>query len=412
MLLAGLPGQMYLGMGDPYQMSTNRLRLPSSMASFFSPRCFLHPEDLSKGECGMSPQLLKAIELHRDYWERRSMSMPLVSFHIGDTLVSRQFQAARPLLRDHVRIGPEMITVEDFIADYERMWRESEATGQNGIFTAEPFTGIPWMEAMLGCAVYGSVGALLTEPCMSTVEQLQGIRLDADDPWLGKYLEFTRKLVTVSAGRFPVGQPIMRGPSDIVGALVGQSTMVLLMADFPDQMRSVFQKVAEIFLDVIRRQQREVPAYHGGASIGFYHLWTPGKCIWFQEDLSALLSPDYYSRFLKGADELICHDHDYTVVHLHPSSFFLLDQLLGIGGLSAIEVNKDIGGPSVERMIPVLARIQQEKNLVVWGELSQQDVDTILDELPDHRVALSILSPSVERAAGLMDHVRSRTTRG
>ena len=188
--------------------------------------------------------------------------------------------------------------------------------------------------------------------------------------------------------------------------------MVLLLADFPDQMRSIFQRAAEIFRDVIGRQQREVPAYHGGASIGFYHLWAPGKCIWFQEDLSALLSPDYYSRFLKGADELICHDYDYTVVHIHPSSFFILDRLLEISGLKAIEVNKDVGGPSVERMIPVLARIQEKKNLVVWGELSREEVDIILDKLPDHRVAMSILSPSVESARGLMDHVLSRTTRG
>ncbi len=348
--------------------------------------------------------------LHRDYWERRPMSMPLVSFRIGDTLVSRQFNAARHLLQDRLRITPEMIVVEDFLPDYEQMWRESQETGQNGIFTAEPFTGVPWMEAILGCDVLGSTSALLTEPCMSTVGQLQEIRVKSDDPWLGKYLEFTRKLVALSAGRFPVGQPIMRGPSDVVGALVGQSNMILLMADYPDQMRLVFQRVAEIFRLVIELQQRDVPAYCDGASIGFYHLWTPGKCIWFQEDLSALYSPDYYDRFLREVDESICRGYDWTLIHLHPSSFFILDQVFGIDGLKAIEINKDVGGPGVQQMLPIMARIQEKRNLVVWGELSLEDVDIIFDGLPDRRVALSILSPSVGNATALMDHVLAKAS--
>src|SRR5208337_3040813 len=127
----------------------------------------------------------------------------------------------------------------------------------------------------LGCHVFGSESALLTEPCLDTLERLQGIRLKPDDPWLSKYLEFTRNLAALSAGRFPVGQPIMRGPSDVVGALVGQASMILLMTDYPKQMQVVFRNVAETFREVIRLQQREIPSFHGGASIGFYHVWTP-----------------------------------------------------------------------------------------------------------------------------------------
>lgn len=338
------------------------------------------------------------------------MNMPLVSFHIGDTLVSRQFHAARPLLRDRLRITPEMIVVDDFLPDYERMWRDSEAAGQNGVFTVEPFTGVPWMEAMLGCGVFGSESALLTEPCIGTVEQLQGLALKRGDPWLEKYLEFTRKLVNLSDGRFPVGQPIMRGPSDIVGALVGQANLILLMADYPECMPTVFRRCADIFREVIELQQQEIPVWREGASFGFYHLWTPGKNIWFQEDLSALYSPAYYDQFLRAADESICRGYDYTLLHLHPSSFFILDRLLGIEGLRAIEVNKDVGGPSVAQMIPVMTRIQEKRNLVVWGELSLDDIDTILDGLPDHRVALSILAPAVENAGRIMQHVRARAS--
>lgn len=347
------------------------------------------------------------LQAHEDFWKRRPCRAPLVSFRLGDTLVSRHFNAARHLLVEHTRITPEMIHVEDFLADYERMWNDAQSIGQSGIWTGEPFTGIPWMEAMLGCDVFGSVSSFVTEPCVKSLVELERIRFDAENPWFLKYIDFTKKLVEVSAGRFPVGEPIMRGPSDVVGALVGQSSMILMMNDYPEEMERIFNRVSTIFRGVIRAQQALVPPHRGGYSFGFYHLWAPGKCIWFQEDLSALFSPDYYRRFLKRADESICRDFEFTLVHLHPSSFFILDDLLGIKGLRAIEVNKDVGGPSVQEMLPTMERIQREKNLVVWGELSVEDVDTILRSLPERRMHLSIVSPSVDYAKRIMEKVLS-----
>jgi hypothetical protein len=263
---------------------------------------------------------------------------------------------------------------------------------------------------MLGCEVYGSESGFLTEPCLNSITELEHMRLNRANAWLDKYMEFTEQLVAFSSGRFPVGQPIMRGQSDIVGALVGQGDMVLMMNDYPDEMRGVLQRIADIFKAVIFSQQEKIPAYHSGSSIGFYHLWAPGKSIWFQEDLSALYSPQYYRRFLKNVDASICRDYDYSLIHLHPSSFFVIDDLLEIDSLSVIEINKDVGGPSVEEMLPVMLKTHAKKNLAVWGELSKKDIDIILDGLPDHRVHLSILVPSVDRARSLMDHVQSRAT--
>ena len=333
---------------------------------------------------------------HHDYWQRKPMTMPLIAFHIGDTLVSKRFKAATPLLVEHKPITPEMLVVEDFLLDYERMFAESLATGQNGLWVAEPFTGIPWMEAMLGCKVIGSPSSFMAERCMSTIEELEALYLDLNNPWLRKYLEFTEKLVKLSQGRFPVGQPIMRGPSDIVGTLIGQSDMILMMFDEPERLKAVFHKVAGIFKTVIQLQQKKIPPFLGGGAIGFYHLWTPEPSIWFQEDLTALFSPDLYTSFLKEPDRSICLGYKHTLVHLHPSSFFILDDLLGIEELKAIEINKDVEGPGIEEMLPIMKKIQAKKNLVVWGELDEKDLDTIFRNMPDRRMHLSILVPSAQ----------------
>ena len=347
---------------------------------------------------------------HEDFWLRKVCQQPLVSFRIGDTLVARHFAAAQHLLVDRTRVTPDMIVVDDFLADYERMWTTAQDIGQSGIWTGEPYTGIPWMEAMLGCDVYGTESSFVTEPCVSTLEDLERVRLNPENPWLLKYLEFTQKLGALSAGRFPVGEPIMRGPSDVVGALVGQTSMIFLMNDCAEAMAGVFERIGAIFQSVIRAQQRLVQPYLGGYSFGFYHLWAPGRCIWFQEDLSALLSPDYYRQFLRAADDVICAGYDYTLIHVHPSSFFIVPDLLANEGLRAIEVNKDVGGPSVEDMLPTLRRVQEKKNLVMWGEITVEDVGLLMDRLPERRMHLSIVSPSVDYAKRILDLINKKTT--
>jgi hypothetical protein len=109
-----------------------------------------------------------------------------------------------------------------------------------------------------------------------------------------KYLEFTRRLVELGKGRFTVGMPIMRGPSDMVGAIMGQTAMIFALADEPETMKKFFLKVVEAFLSVLGEQEKLVPAFHGGSCLGFYHVFCPGTSIWFKDDLSAIMSPEMY----------------------------------------------------------------------------------------------------------------------
>ena len=63
-------------------------------------------------------------------------------------------------------------------------------------------------------------------------------------------------------------------------------------------MKKFFLKVTDLFLRVIAEQKKLIPPFHGGQALGFYHVWTPGRCLWFQDDLSALLSPDLFRQFI------------------------------------------------------------------------------------------------------------------
>jgi hypothetical protein len=107
-----------------------------------------------------------------------------------------------------------MIDVDLFLADYERMFEDSCQVPQDGFWATQPFTRIPWMEAILGCDVYATASSFVTKPFMKSIEETEKLRFDGHNPWLLKYIEFLKKIELLSNGRFAVGQPIMRGPSE------------------------------------------------------------------------------------------------------------------------------------------------------------------------------------------------------
>jgi len=354
------------------------------------------------------PTISDRLYMHRLYWERKEQPYPLAAFRVEeDFFFSRHFQAARPFLVPGKRITPEMLSVEDFLPDYERMFQVSEEVSQDAFWTAEPFTGIPWMEAILGCEICAGEESFISKPWLKDLREVDTIQLDPKNPWFQKYLEFTEKLVALSHGRFPVGMPIMRGPSDMVGALMGQTEMVYALTDEPKRMKQFFLKVTDIFLQVQEAQTNRIPPFFGGSALGFYHVWCPGLSIWYQDDLSALLSPGMFREFLAPTSRKICEGFPYTAVHLHPASFFMLDEILSNNALKAVEVNKDVGGPTVEEMLPELKKILDKKSLILWGDLSLQDLVCVRKNLPLRGLFFHIITPSMEKANELLAFIRS-----
>jgi hypothetical protein len=146
--------------------------------------------------------------------------------------------------------------------------------------------------------------------------------------------------------------------------------------------------------------------------MGFYHLWCPGPCIWFQEDLAALISPKFYRKYIFELNARICQGYDYTLCHLHPTAFFILDDLLQIDALQVIQINKDIGGPSIEEMLPQFTNVLQTKRLVIWGDLDEAELEVILRELPYTGLYLHIVAETVARARQLREFIIQSARKG
>ncbi|MDR1251897.1 MAG: hypothetical protein LBK62_06990 [Treponema sp.] len=338
-------------------------------------------------------------EEHTKFWNHEETAKPLASFRIGNYFFATHYKAARKLLVKGQKISPAMLDVDSFLEDYEEQYAAVSALNQSGFWTAEPYTGIPWMEAFWGCEIIAGEESFMARPLVTEARDLEKLQFSMDNPWVDKYFEFVTKLNKLSQGRFPIGAPIMRGQGDTAGALMGQTAFIYALYEEPEIIKKTLGKIVDSFLRIYQEMHRLNAPFLGGSSMGLYHVWAPGESLWFQDDIGALLSPPLYREFLLENEKRFCAGYRYTMMHLHPSSFHLLDAILSNQYLKAVEINKDVGGPSITQMLPQFRKVlEQGRCLIIWGDLTEAEIRIVFDHLPPRGIFFNILLPDFDQA--------------
>ena len=120
-----------------------------------------------------------------------------------------------------------------------------------------------------------------------------------------------------------------------------------------------------------------------------------------QEDGSAFLSPALYVGHIRGEDERQASSFPYSVIHLHSSSLFLLDDILDMETLKCVQINKDVGGTDVSGMLPFFEKVQgRARQLMIRGKLDHEDMKLLRSELSPNGLYLQIVVESHAETKG------------
>lgn len=324
-------------------------------------------------------QIIKRrIQRHKDFWKKTNDS-PLIGYSLGNYFVSKRFNAVDNLLGMKRSVRADDFNVGSFLHDYNNTYEQSLEEGADLVFSACPFTGLPWLEAMFGCKVIPQENSFIVSP-ISGAEFSKEIKI-IDYSWSDKYYEFIDFINKNGEGRYPAGQPILRGPGDVLAGIFEPKELIFYFYDYPEHAKKRLYEISDVFLSFVKKGLEKSKDFYGGYSMGFYPIWCPGKALWFQDDITALLSPELYDEFFFSIHQRQANACEYSMIHLHPSSFYLIERLLTIDALKAIQINKDIGGPSVPEMLPTLRNVQSKKNLVLWGDFSNDEIKILTNEL-------------------------------
>ena len=109
----------------------------------------------------------------------------------------------------------------------------------------------------------------------------------------------------------------------------------------------------------------------------------------YEEDATILFSSNVYEEFFKPCDRQIAASFDYALIHTHSADKKLVDDLLDIEELPAVQCLIDPSGPSVSELIPVFQRVQAaDKALLITHELDDEELEPILEVLSPRGLAL------------------------
>lgn len=320
-------------------------------------------------------------ERYRKFWNREPVKRPLVGFTFLSWFPLDEFKVSAAWPKN-MELTPDMVHPEEFLDDWEEHLREGEFLDDDLIRGVSPLQSIFWCCGSLGCAMRVLPGNIVAEDKSLEWDEVLGIKVDPEAPWFRKYLEFIDALVKRAAGRYPVSHGTLVGPLDYAVALRGHEQTVIDMMEEPENAARFLEDTGDLFLFFTREAWKRIPRYHGGCYDAQYRLWTPGTTARLQEDAIAVMSPTLYTDFIQPVDKRIASSFDNTFMHLHATSMIVLDELLEVEDIKAFEVNKDVGGPPMEWIMPYLQKIQAAgRSLILRGDFTPEDARLIMDSL-------------------------------
>ena len=191
-----------------------------------------------------------------------------------------------------------MVDPADFLDDHVRICREGELLDDDVIRGACPAqAGVPWLPGIVGAPLRVLPDNVLGEEQHLSWDDALKVRLDRDNPWNRKYMEFAEALVERANGQFPVSHSPEVGPTDLHAILRGHTESSLDLMVEPEKSSELLWRLGHIFLDVTEDIWKHAPRFYGSYFDAQYSLWAPGSIIRMQESATAVYSPELYREF-------------------------------------------------------------------------------------------------------------------
>jgi hypothetical protein len=249
--------------------------------------------------------------------------------------------------------------------------------------------------------------ACWAEAQLAEDEPLEALQPKRSEVWLEAAIEFLHTLSEHLDERFPVAGLFLRGPADVVAAMVGIERMCYAFYDQPTEIHRLARLAAKAWSEVTGTISQHIPQFEGGFVDAGRWLHAPAQIAYSSEDASAMISSNLYREFFLPYNQTMVDAFAYGYIHRHSASAHSLLALLDLETTWAIEVTMDPGGPTLSEMLPVFQRIQaQGRPLIVFGLDEGKDVAALVEGLSPRGLCVVVHADTEEQARHLLAVVR------
>jgi len=350
---------------------------------------------------------------HLAFWECGETDRPLVGV-MRDALLDVSL-VARTLGQGEIE--PADVDPGAALSEFDRFAVARRRIGDDVLAIGEPIVGIPWLEAMCGCRIISAAdgNSVWAERPAEGAGIIPAPDALADNPWFQKLLENVRATVEHAAGRYAVAISHLRGPADLLAALLGTDDLFIAFYDDPDRVRRLAGQIAGLWTAVARAQADLIPSFRGGYGLRQFGLWAPERGAWIQDDTSGMISLKQY-RALFGDAMRQMSIFPCSELHLHLPSLHLAEELSEIAGICAVNVYTDSLPHALQDALPTLQRLQARNAPLILAKdvyegFTLAEYDEILDGLSPRGLLVQLKAEGIEEGREVMARVREMGAR-
>lgn len=314
-------------------------------------------------------------ERYLAFWDRGLSCSPCVGFRVTESGIT-------PPVPNSASTCPWLIRPGSLDEWYEAKYVESARIVQDTVWTAAPPAQIRWTDGMTdGCLVRGTTS------------------FEPDSEWYGAYSGILSHLTDRANERYPVGNVSLHGITDVLQRTLGSTGLRQLLERDPERFTALASRSGSCLDHAWSALESCVPEVDGGSFIAPLDLWAPGRAFRYQELHADLLSAREYQDHVLPSVARLLRGFARTIFFVPFTGFHILDQVLKLPEVGAIEVYIEPDAPVFSDLIPVLRTIQEHgKSLIVRGMVTQEDFECAGGELSWRGVYLLLTKETLGEA--------------
>lgn len=244
-------------------------------------------------------------------------------------------------------------------------------------------------------------------------EEVLKLEFREDNEWW-QYTKFIAKLSAERAkNKFIVANTDIGGIPDVLASFRGTQNLLVDFIEESDKVLCMLDKILLAWLKVYENLYNIIKSYQDGTSF-WMGIWAPGRSCDLQSDISYMISPKMFEKFVAPHIATRAKWLDYSIYHLDgPGQIPHLDILLDISELDGIQWVPGAGNPQCdsERWLDMYRKIlTRNKLLVLQSFEDNKNIPKLLEKLPNKgRVLITTWCSSEAEAKWLIREIRGLT---
>jgi len=337
----------------------------------------------------------KVIEKNKEFWKLTNKE-PLLARIPFNGFNKKPY----PVKGGREIIDPEKVLPEDI--DISRLVGEGKSKPEPVNGDMVNFAGClyseAWMESVIGCPIYASAFSCSSKPVSVDIENAMDeftVEGALKSEWFEVMNNVMKKLIDKAGVDLAVRQLHFRGVIDMLAAFMGEEMLCLSIYLCPEKVAKLAEKFAELYILTAQRNIDMRQPWKGGY-VSAWSVFAPGPILDYQIDASNLFSLNDYKEHFLEFDKKIIDKFPYSMLHMHACGLHILDAVLEIENLKAVEVTieRETGVFRKELILESCKKIQAaSKSVIVNGELNEEEIAEFTEKLDPAGLAIFYWKP-------------------